>query len=274
VQQPLVSIITQTYCRARFLPAVSACVDAQTYPNIEWLVWDDSPEPCEALLNGGSNRLNYIYEPERLKIGAKRNRLIEMSKGDIILHFDDDDFYGRNYVKNAVNSLQDRNADLALLSGFFVAHLDAGRFGYYRTLVKTGPAFRFNKQGVAMVKLEQINIPLIHLCYGWSYAYKKTVWDQIKFLELNVFEDREFVSAALKAFRVEAYECRSTDCIHSVHSHSSSQCFPQFLIPRFVMRALSTEAYEHMARLRDVILSLPPSGAKNARARPQLADQP
>jgi hypothetical protein len=105
------------------------------------------------------------------------------------------------------------------------------------------------------VNLGQLNMPLIHLCYGWSYVYKKRAWDQIKFKALNTFEDREFVRAALQNFRNAAYEAKGMDCVHSVHSRSSSQCFPQFLIPDFVVQSLSPDAYHHILRLKKIGVS-------------------
>lgn len=252
MQQPLVSIITPTYGRQAFLPAIAACVRAQSYQNIEWLVLDDSETPSAELTQESSSKVRYFHTAERLSVGEKRNDLLERSNGEVIVHFDDDDFYGANYISNALEYLSSETLDVTLLKGFFVAHLNSNDFGYYRTLRKKGPAFAFNRNGVNPVNLGEINIPFIHLCYGWSYVYKKRVWDQIKFKALNTFEDREFIRAALKNFKSGAYESREMDCVHSVHNQSSSQCFPQFLIPDFIVRSLSPEAYRHILRLRRI----------------------
>ena len=92
--------------------------------------------------------------------------------------------------------------DLVLLSGFFCHHLNAGQFGYYRTHIKQGPAFQFNRGGVEVVRLENIRIPFIHLCYGWSYIFRKQLWDGNRFEEINTFEDRQFVIAAQQKAKV------------------------------------------------------------------------
>ena len=45
--------------------------------------------------------------PESITIGAKRNALCAAVKGEIIAHFDDDDFYGLHYIERMV-SFMDR----------------------------------------------------------------------------------------------------------------------------------------------------------------------
>jgi glycosyltransferase involved in cell wall biosynthesis len=251
VQRPLVSIITPTFGREAFLPAIAACVRAQSYQNIEWLVLDDSEEPSPALTKEPLEELKYIHTTKRLSVGTKRNQLLAHASGEIVVHFDDDDYYGPDYISKAIEHLSNE-VDVALLSGFFVAHLNNDGFGYYRTRVKKGPAFAFNKSGVHPVDLGRINIPLIHLCFGWAYIYKRVVWEQTKFEELNVFEDREFIRKATENFKTVAYESRAVDCLHAIHTRSSSQCFPQFLIPGFVVHALSRDAYQHVMRLKSI----------------------
>ena len=257
---PIVSIITPTFNREAFLPAIIACVQKQTYQEIEWLVLDDSEIPSPTLSHSSWDRLRYVHSIKRLSIGEKRNQLLDMAKGDIILHFDDDDFYGPTYVADMMKVLEKIGSDLVLLSGFFCCQLNTANFGYYRTLVKTGPAFNFNRHGVEIVKLDDVNIPLIYLCYGWSYIYRKRIWEKNRFNSINTFEDRQFVLAAQKNFKVASFESKRLNCAHSVHNFSSSQCFPQFMIPEFVVASLSAEAHHHTTWLRAIAKTLSETG--------------
>lgn len=253
MDRPLVSIITPTFGRQAFLPAVASCVESQTYQNLEWLILDDSEMPSSDFAQSSAGKVRYMHSAERMTVGGKRNSLLQQAKGEIIVHFDDDDYYAPSYIETSLRFLHTNNLDIVLLKGFFVAHLNHNMFGYYRTLIKNGPAFAFQRLGIRAVNLSEINIPLIHFCYGWSYLYKKAVWNEIKFNELNTFEDREFVRTALKSFKSGAYEARSLECFHSVHDGSSSQCFPQFLIPDFVFQSLSSDAHAHYRRLKGLI---------------------
>ena len=259
MERPLVSIITPTFGREAFLPAIAACVRSQSYQNIEWLVLDDSDGPSPALTKDPWEKLRYFHSTKRLSVGAKRNKLLADASGEIVVHFDDDDYYGPDYITKAIEHLSNQQADVALLCGFFVAHLNYNGFGYYRTRIKKGPAFAFNKSGVRPLDLGRINIPLIHLCFGWAYIYRRRVWEQIKFKELNVFEDREFIRTATTNFKTVAYESRKIDCLHAIHTQSSSQCFPQFLIPGFVIHALSREAHQHVTWLKRIAATSNPA---------------
>lgn len=253
MENPKVSIITGTWNREAFLPAILDCVRWQTYDNIEWLVLDDSDEPSETLQNCGYDKLTYIYSKDRVTLGEKRNRMIAQATGEIIVNFDDDDFYGPNYVANRVQALLASGQQLSLMAGFFAYQMHSGHFGYYRTRVKQGPAYHFHKQGVKMVDLGQLHIPLIHLCFGWAFVYRKSLWDLVKFQDITMFEDRQFTQAALQHTGVHYYESRSVDAVHGIHNLSSSNCFPQFIIPPFMMSLNGPRPRQHLNRLSAII---------------------
>ncbi len=251
--RPFVSIITPTYGREDFISAITDCVRAQTYEEIEWLVLDDSEHPSAELCNNSWNKLKYIHSTDRLSIGEKRNRLLDMASGDVILHFDDDDYYGCDYVMRAVQRLQKNQSDISLLSGFFAVHLDMGNIGFYRPLVKKGPAFSFSKKGIGLVELDKLHIPYVHLCYGWALAYRKSVWREFPFQPVTHGEDRAFLLDVGQKYRINFDNPEIVDCFHSVHSRSSTFCYPQFNLPAFVFRTLSPDAFQHFARLRNVV---------------------
>jgi glycosyltransferase involved in cell wall biosynthesis len=99
-----------TYNRRKFIPAAIRCFMAQTYERRELVVLDDGTDSVadlfapEVLPKGIVVR--YIRVEGKMKIGAKRNRLIVEARGDIICWQDDDDFYPPDRVKKAVNKLR------------------------------------------------------------------------------------------------------------------------------------------------------------------------
>ena len=103
---PLVSVLTPTYNRGRFIPHLIACFKHQTYPKdrIEWIVLDDGTEPVEDLFKGQPVR--YIREETKQTIGAKRNRLNREAKGTILVAMDDDDYYPPDRVSAVVNAFK------------------------------------------------------------------------------------------------------------------------------------------------------------------------
>ena len=95
--KPFVSILTPTYNRRKFIPYLIACIKDQNYPKerMEWVVFDDGSDPVEDLLLPEFLTMNiqYIRSEEKLSIGAKRNRLHEAARGEILVCMDDDDYY-------------------------------------------------------------------------------------------------------------------------------------------------------------------------------------
>ena len=109
--QTFVSVLTPTYNRRKFIPTAIACFKAQSYPQkcIEWIILDDGTDKVKDLFDqAGLTNVRYIALPEgeKLPIGAKRNRLNEMAKGEIILCWDDDDYYPPERISKAVARLR------------------------------------------------------------------------------------------------------------------------------------------------------------------------
>jgi glycosyltransferase involved in cell wall biosynthesis len=93
---PFVSIITPTYNRRRFIPYLIQMVEHQDYKKtrMEWIILDDGQDKVKDLIDEAKKRMpfiRYIELDEKLTIGAKRNRLNDEAKGQIIVAMDDDD---------------------------------------------------------------------------------------------------------------------------------------------------------------------------------------
>jgi len=186
---PLVSIITPTMSsRIGLLDRCHACVQAQDYPHLEWLIEGDA-----------------LAEP-RLTIGEKRNRLVARAKGDIIVHFDDDDYYGPTYVRGMVHALTE--ADLISLRGWYLYDLRSGFFGYW--------------------DLDAAGFTRSH--FGFSFAYRKHVSARCQFPHQDWDEDGEFMREAARHFRMLGIHDYGR-CLHILHEGSSSSCFPQYRLP-------------------------------------------
>lgn len=138
---PLVSIVTPTYNRRRFIPYLIKMVQLQTYPRdrMEWIVYDDGQEPVGDLLEAEKANLptlRYIFSEDKMTIGEKRNRLNQEAKGDILVAMDDDDYYFPERVSAAVAALQKRPAvDLAGSSHIYMYFTDT------KEIYSIGPYF-------------------------------------------------------------------------------------------------------------------------------------
>lgn len=121
-EKPFVSVVTPTWNRAAFLPYLLYMFRYQDYPadRRELVILDDSPESNLATINAltrnnpqGQN-IRYIHHPERLSLGAKRNKLNELAQGEYIVCMDDDDYYPPDKISYTIEMMQRHRA---LISG-------------------------------------------------------------------------------------------------------------------------------------------------------------
>jgi len=238
---PLVSIITPTYRREEFLSYTARWVRAQTYPHIEWLILDDSPEPDRQLAADADPRIRYHHVEERLSIGEKRNRLAAMARGEFIAHFDDDDYYAPRFVELMVASLEAHRADFANLCSWYLFDVRHDLFGFWNLRQTTGLHYLCHADGLRLGNFTpQNNASLAnnHLAYGFTYVYRKKIWAASPFPARDLGEDTEFVAAAAAAFPVLSMEDQSGLVLHVLHANSTSSCFPQYHLPQFLLRSL------------------------------------
>ena len=148
-QAPLVSLLTPTYERGPFLRLLARMVARQTVPlhRVEWLVVDDSARPTAAWLRTHPlqrrlHRLHYEHLPTRLCIGAKRNYVMSLARGEYCVQMDDDDCYGARYVEVVLRAFAP-NIDVVgsslihlLYPGSFVLWR-SGPFGAHHTCAAT-----------------------------------------------------------------------------------------------------------------------------------------
>jgi glycosyltransferase involved in cell wall biosynthesis len=66
-----------------------------------------------------------------MSIGAKLNSLMELARGDVLMRFDDDDYYAPDYVERMLELLGDD--DYLTLSGWFAYSPTHGKFCYWET---------------------------------------------------------------------------------------------------------------------------------------------
>ena len=89
---PLVSAIMPTYDRRPFVPLALQWFLDQDYPNKELTIVDDDRDRIEDLAPGVPG-ISYFSLPGCDSIGAKRNLACAQARGEIIAHWDDDDWY-------------------------------------------------------------------------------------------------------------------------------------------------------------------------------------
>ena len=243
--RPKHSIITPTYQRHSMLRLQHRAISEQTERDFEWLILDDSPEPSAYFSNLADDRVHYRHVAHRMSIGAKRNSLNEEARGEIILHFDDDDYYGKAYLATMAECFKN-SIDIAKLSGWYLYSQTYRELGYWDLSRMLGLHLCWSKQAMTSVEFGDAYAkesgPKSLLGFGFTYAYRRDIWKAVKFLDQDFGEDIAFVEAVLKCGgRLHQFADRNGICVHVLHKANTSFCYPQYRLPPFMIKQILPE---------------------------------
>jgi glycosyltransferase involved in cell wall biosynthesis len=209
----------------------------QRHQELEWLILDDGTDTAECPAELTAPGIHYLRSETRLSIGEKRNRLIDRARGEFIVHFNDDDYYAPDYVGSMLRAMMEMRCDLINLRGWFLYDLRSQFFGYWDLQHKEGPHFRCDRDGITLGIFDAaLKRALVdnHLGFGFSYVFRRAVWESVKFPHVDWNEDGLFSIEASRHFRVDGFHDRRGLCLYLLHPASTGRCFPQYQIPTFV----------------------------------------
>jgi O-antigen biosynthesis protein len=126
-QSPLVSCIMPTYNRRSFVLAAIDYFQRQDYPNRELVIVDDGTDPIGDILPNDPE-ITYLHMRSRRSTGVKRNLACEAAKGEIIIHWDDDDWYAPTRISYQIDPLLRGDADSTGLGHSLLYELQTSQF--------------------------------------------------------------------------------------------------------------------------------------------------
>ena len=182
-QLPRVSCIMPTRDRRAFVAQAVHYFRRQDYPDTELIVVDDGYDEVGDLMPDDS-RIRYLRLPSVQSVGAKRNLACQHATGDIIAHWDDDDWSAPGRLRSQVPMLLGSDADVCGLSEVL----------HYRPLRGDGWLYRPSDAR--------------HHVAGCSIIYRRSVWAESAFPDVMIGEDSAFVGR-LPAHRVIGLADRS-----------------------------------------------------------------
>ncbi len=167
-----------TYNRRAYIPQALQSFIQQDYPNRELIIIDDGNDAIGDLIPQAAN-VRYVRISKRTSIGAKRNLACQHALGEIIAHWDDDDWYSPDRLRYQVAPLLSGAADLTGLENAFVLQLPAGEFW-------TTDAQLHQRMFVENV-------------HGGTLVYRKEIWAQgLRYPEINLAEDASLLYRATR----------------------------------------------------------------------------
>ena len=193
---PLVSCIMPTRNRRQFVSQAIWYFQRQEYSFKELIVVDDGEDAIADLIVD-DQRIRYLRLEQRHSLGAKRNLACEMSRGDLIAHWDDDDWIAPHRLGLQVAQLLNAEADVCGICELLYYHINAGEAWLYR--------------------YEDNHRPWLA---GGTLLYRRSIWANNPFLTINVGEDTAFIWQLPKA-RLHVIPDNSF-YIGLIHSHNTA----------------------------------------------------
>jgi glycosyltransferase involved in cell wall biosynthesis len=166
---PLVSCIMPTRNRRLFVDQAIWYFLRQDYLQRELIIIDDGEEAVSDLVPQ-DRRIRYVRLEKRMPLGAKRNLACEMSQGELIAHWDDDDWMAPQRLSIQVSQLLDSGADACGIRDVL----------YYRIMAGDAWLYHYPDHQRPWVA-------------GGTLIYRRSAWVERRFPETNVGEDSAFV---------------------------------------------------------------------------------
>ena len=141
----------------------------QDYADRELIVVDDGADRIGDLLPDDP-RIRLLRSEQRLAVGAKRNLACAAARGDVLMHWDDDDWMAPWRMSYQVRELEARRAQVCGLDRLYF--YDAEMRRAWRYVYPDG-----SRGWVA----------------GGTLCYRREVWQSHQFPDINEGEDTRFV---------------------------------------------------------------------------------
>jgi len=166
---PLISCIMPTRNRRPFVGQAIWYFLRQDYSPRELIVIDDGEDAIADLIPR-DDRIRYVRLDQRRTLGDKRNRACELSRGELIAHWDDDDWMAPRRLTLQATQLLASGADIHGTRDLLCYRLD------------TGEAWRYQHPADQLAWLA-----------GATLLYRRSFWATHPFPSLTVGEDSAFV---------------------------------------------------------------------------------
>lgn len=167
----LVSCIMPTQNRREFIGAAIDCWLKQTYENRELVILDDGNDYTGDVIPK-DERIRYAMI-DCVTTGEKRNACCRLAKGEIICHFDSDDWSDPGRIASQVDELQRSGKPITGFRELYFYSTITGQAAHYRSTV---PGY----------------------IVGTSFCYLRSFWEGHQFRNQQSASDNAFVYPILR----------------------------------------------------------------------------
>lgn len=177
----MITVITPTYNRAKYLGSAIESVLAQTYSDLELIIVDDNAEKPEAreetekVVNSyKDSRIRYVKNQKNLGGAASRNVGIKLAQGSHIAFLDDDDLYLPDRLEVQYKQMVEHDWDVSVMDGATYI---------YETGEKASERHQRIKNGMTKDELIRVHL-LYHISGTNTFMYKTSFLQEIGGFEI------------------------------------------------------------------------------------------
>jgi glycosyltransferase involved in cell wall biosynthesis len=185
-----------TWNRRAFVPYAIGYFLRQDYPEKELIILDDGTDNISDLVPANEN-IRYFRLENKITLGAKLNLACKYAKGDIITHWDDDDWYASWRLSYQAEAMKQQGIALCGINNLFYFNLN-------------------NKAGFLYIYPPGQKIWLS----GSTLCYQRELWKNNPFADINIGMDGLF-SWAAGADKIKILEDPSF-AVHMIHNDNVS----------------------------------------------------
>lgn len=168
--EPLISCVMPTTSRRRaFLPQAIRYFQRQDYAHKELLIVDDGAEPLNELVPDDP-QVRYVRLTGKRTLGSKRNLCVEAARGDLIMHWDDDDWANPQRISHQLKAMLRAGAEICGIRQMIFYELATARTWLYQ--------YPPNQRAWLA---------------GSSLLYTREFWRRAPFPDIQVASDTSFV---------------------------------------------------------------------------------
>ncbi len=172
--QPLVSCLMPTADRPHFVRRALEYFRRQTWDRCELVVVDEGEQPIAELLPDDP-RIVYVRSRTGATLGDQRNLACERARGDLLIHWDDDDWHAPWRVAYQIERLCQHEAELTGIDRLFYLNPWANE-----------------RESLAWEYVYPAGRP--PWIAGGTFAYTRKLWERGRFRPLACGEDNDFVA--------------------------------------------------------------------------------
>jgi hypothetical protein len=176
-------IMPTTIMRRAWIPFAIDCWLSQSYKQTELIVGGDSRV---AALLPDNPRIHFVKTPNGISIGAKRNMLNEHARGELIAHWDDDDWYAPWRLATQLGALLESGGKISGNGSLVFYDIHCHEFWLYQS-------------------------PALDYACGATLVYERSLWESRPFEDMRMGEDSRWCSGQ------EIAHTRGNICIATTH---------------------------------------------------------